>query len=195
MGMQYLIFTLIVFELILTAFCPAMEDNQDTCDFPKYERTGGYFAAIILKEDNFSDNVTFPTDMAPDNIAFNGEILSSCLISFENATELFKKQNYVEAISYLNETIRICPDYADAWYNRGYNKFQLKLFREALEDFNMAIELNPKDAEYWAFKGITLIKLKKNIEALAALNNSISINPDIPYTQKYKFQILSAVNI
>lgn len=199
MGRPLLIFTLIVIELLSIAICPAMEDKQDPCDFPIYERMSRYFNAINLNEEDLSKCVTYTTDMPPDNIAFNfnGVIPSSCLVPFEKATELFKKQKYAEAIGYLDETIRLCPDYADAWYNRGYNKFHVNLYNEALEDFSMAIVLNPKDAECWAFKGITLIKLKRVDEALTALNISLSIDASLPCAKKWKAHLLEslAVNI
>lgn len=194
MRMRSLMFTLIISELFSITFCPAAQHNQDPTDFPEYERIIADFGVIRLSEKNLSEFI-FPTDMIPNYIDFDKGAPDFCLISFENARKLFKRQKYAEAISYLNETISICPDYSEAWYNRGYNKFKLKLYNEALEDFNEAIELNPKDAEYWAFKGITLVKLENIDEALFALNTSMSIDPGISSAKTWKAYIQDSIPV
>jgi tetratricopeptide (TPR) repeat protein len=50
-----------------------------------------------------------------------------------------------------NQALRINPNYAEAYYNRGVTRAQLKGgiedFNEALEDFNEALRINPNYAE------------------------------------------------
>ena len=43
----------------------------------------------------------------------------------------------------LDAALRLNPNFADAYQNRGVIKNVLKLFSEALADFNQALKLNP----------------------------------------------------
>ena len=96
-------------------------------------------------------------------------------------------------MDFLNETIKICPNSAEAWYKRGYIKFQLMCYDEALYDFSMATELDKTNADYWAFKGIVLYEKEKYYEALAALDYSLSINPDNSYSRNWTETVLKSI--
>lgn len=54
-------------------------------------------------------------------------------------------ENYDEAIINCNEVIKINPEYANAYNNRGMAKFRQNKFNEAEKDISMAIKLNPKE--------------------------------------------------
>lgn len=191
-----LIFLIIIFELVSLAFGSSMEENKSLLDIPEFKGNDENFGAVELKEDNITENDTiieFETSMPPKYIAVTWQLSNSCSDPLEKATEKFKNQKYEEAIIYLNETIRICPDLADVWYNRGYCQFQLMRYNEALDDFNMAVELDPTNADYLTFKGITLIQLKKYYEALSSFNTSININPNLSSAKDWKAHLLEAL--
>jgi tetratricopeptide (TPR) repeat protein len=192
-----IITALIVFELALIAVSPAIGENENALDLPQYKSDSEYVTAVELNEENISDDQSIPqikTNMSPAYIvAATGQLSNSCSGTFEKATESFNAKRYNEAISFLNETIKICPNYANAWYNRGYIEFQLTHYNEALDDFCMATELNPTDADYWAFKGIVLSKQKNYEEALSAFNISININPDLSYARDWKDSVLESL--
>ncbi len=61
--------------------------------------------------------------------------------------------NYDEAILLADKAIEIDPDYADAYYTRGYANWQKKLFEKAIEDFSMVIELQPGSPEAYINRG------------------------------------------
>lgn len=187
-----LISALIVFELALVVVNPAIDENQDL----KYKSNRDYSIVVELEENNISNDQIIPefeANMSPEYIAITGQLSNPCSNPFEKAKESFKNQKYDSAISYLNETIRICPDLAEAWYDRGYSKFQLKLYNEALDDFSMAIELDPMNADYWTFKGITFIKLNNFNDALSTINISLSINPHLSSAKNWKAHILETI--
>jgi tetratricopeptide (TPR) repeat protein len=48
------------------------------------------------------------------------------------------------------EAIRLSPDFAAAYYNRGTGRLEKNDFRGAREDYDRAIELNPEHADAWS---------------------------------------------
>jgi tetratricopeptide (TPR) repeat protein len=75
----------------------------------------------------------------------------------------------------LDEAIRLDPNYAIAWFNKGIAfgglgwelKDQSK-YNESLQALDKAIELNPLYANAWYFKGLTLKVLGRIPDANAA---------------------------
>ena len=67
------------------------------------------------------------------------------------------------AIEDFNKAIRLKPDNADAYNNRGtiYTKFGQ--YQMAIEDFNNAIRLKPDDANTYINKGLVYFNQGKNI--------------------------------
>jgi len=78
-----------------------------------------------------------------------------------------------EAIDDLNIITALCPEYSDAYYNRGYINVKKKFYREAVKDYRTSTELkfpnyNPKEL-------VTLCsmnRINKGIEAVRKLQNS-----------------------
>ncbi len=187
---------LVVFGLALIAVSPALGENEIALDLPQYKIDSEHVVAVKLNEESISDDQNIPEtkiNMSPEYFALTGRLKDSCSGTFEKATKSFNTKRYDDAIRFLNETIKICPNYADAWYNRGYIQFQLKRYNGAFDDFCMAIELNPTNADYWAFKGIVLSELRKYDEALSAFNTSININPDLSYSREWKDRALESL--
>lgn len=70
------------------------------------------------------------------------------------------------AIKYLNESLRLKPDYPDAYYNRGLAYFYMKKYQEALDDYTMAIKFNPGLEQAWHNRAGTYFTLGMYKEAL-----------------------------
>ena len=68
--------------------------------------------------------------------------------------------NYDEAIADLDKTLRLFPNFAEAYYNRGTLLALSGKLPEAFEDFSRAIELNPLFAEAFYNRGMTQIYMK-----------------------------------
>lgn len=75
-------------------------------------------------------------------------------------------------INDLNQVIKMVPDFAYAYYNRGNLYTELKDFRTALLDYNKAIEINPDFAEAYYNRGLTKIYLGNNQEGIADLSKA-----------------------
>jgi tetratricopeptide (TPR) repeat protein len=62
---------------------------------------------------------------------------------------------YQSAVDDFNEAIRLKPDYADAYNNRGGAYFKLRRYQLAVKDFNEAIRLKPDYADAYNNRGGT----------------------------------------
>ena len=62
--------------------------------------------------------------------------------------------NYDEAIRYYNEAIKLHPDFAEAYYQRGDVHSLKHDFDSAIIDFTKVIELNPDFAEAYSHRGV-----------------------------------------
>ena len=54
---------------------------------------------------------------------------------------------YPQAVTILQRSVKLDPQFADAHFALGHAYFDLKQWRNAVESFKAAIELNPKDQE------------------------------------------------
>ena len=72
---------------------------------------------------------------------------------FQRALRHFQQEKYNEAITDLNEAIRINPQIAVAYLLRGSAKAPLGRYEEALADLNEAIRINPQNAEVYIMRG------------------------------------------
>jgi len=64
-----------------------------------------------------------------------------------------------EAIEYLNNAIKLKPDYASAYNARGVAYNNLSLHQRAIEDFNEAIRLQPNDTKAYFNRSYAYSKL------------------------------------
>jgi len=76
--------------------------------------------------------------------------------------EMVYMGNYLKAVEWYDQAIRYKPDYAEAWYNRGFSyELDGKLSR-AREDYKKAIELQPNFP--LAIKGLNRIDAGKPLK-------------------------------
>lgn len=73
-----------------------------------------------------------------------------------------------EAIVCYDRAIKINPDHAEAYYNKGSVLNLLSRFNEALDAFNKAVELKPDNKDAWNNMGIALGMLGKRKESKAS---------------------------
>ena len=84
-----------------------------------------------------------------------------------------------KAIEYLTNSIRLQPDYADAYFNRGltYGK-EFGHYQRAIEDFDKAIRLKPDFTNAYINRGIAYNKLDQHKRAIKDYNEAIRLQPD-----------------
>lgn len=83
-----------------------------------------------------------------------------------------------KALSAYDTAIRLQPNYAEVYNNRGNIKNRLDSRDAALDDYDEAIRLNPNFAEAYSNRGATKFRLGRHAAALADLNTAIRLQPN-----------------
>ena len=95
---------------------------------------------------------------------------------YNQGNDWLAQDRYQEAIVAYDKAIKIKPDYADAWINRGFALDNLKRYDEALESNEKAIEIKPDYALAWYNRGVALDDVGKYKEAIASYDQAIKID-------------------
>ncbi len=82
-----------------------------------------------------------------------GFLLSSTVIYAERADE--QNKSSPQTLENFNQAIRLDPDNAELYRNRGVAYKKLGQFYYALRDFSRAIKLDPDDADSYNHRGNT----------------------------------------
>ncbi|MBC7101588.1 tetratricopeptide repeat protein [Methanothermobacter sp. KEPCO-1] len=104
-----------------------------------------------------------------------------------------QNKEYQKALKYYDKALKINPEYAEAWNNKGIILKELKKYKKALKCYNKALEINPELIEAWNNKGTTLQELGKYEEALECYNKALEINQKSIETLTYKGITLSKI--
>lgn len=104
--------------------------------------------------------------------------------------ELRKKHELEKAISDFSEAIRLKPDFAEAYYNRG--RTQGADTSAAIADFDEAIKINPKYAEAYNSRGDAWEKRGEVNRAIADYQKAIRVNPNFELAKLNLKTLLSA---
>ena len=88
------------------------------------------------------------------------------------------EQSYAAAIADFDTAIRLKPDYAAAYYNRGYAKDELGQYAAAIADYDTAIRLKPDNAAAYYNRGIAKYELGQYAAAIADYDTAIRLKPD-----------------
>jgi tetratricopeptide (TPR) repeat protein len=102
---------------------------------------------------------------------------------YKIAQEELNKKNYQSAILNFSNAIRVNPNYAEAYFYRGYVKSMIGDNGETIEDYNKAIELNPKYVNAYYYRGVAKSKLKEYSGAIHDYSKTIELYPN--YTKVY----------
>lgn len=82
--------------------------------------------------------------------------------------------NFENAISDFDQSVKINPNFLDAYQNRAVLKSQMKN-KEALNDFNKVIELNPKEGESYFNRAIYYLNNNVNGDFCGDLNKALQL--------------------
>ena len=83
-----------------------------------------------------------------------------------------------DILSAYDQAIRLNPDFAKAYNNRGVAKNTLERYNDAITDFDEAIRLNPDNAKAYNNRGVAKHGLGQNNDAITDYNEAIRLNPD-----------------
>ena len=82
-----------------------------------------------------------------------------------------------DAIPKYDTAIRLDPNLAAAYINRGWARIQRDDQVEAISDFDTAIRLNPKSAEAYCGRALAKARLYKYEDAITDYDSTIRLNP------------------
>jgi tetratricopeptide (TPR) repeat protein len=97
---------------------------------------------------------------------------------FNIAYSFGEKGEHVKAIENYDKAIKIKPDYAAAWLNKGASLGKLDRREEAIKCYDKALEINPDYTLAWHGKGASLANLDRREEAIKCYDKALEINPD-----------------
>lgn len=92
------------------------------------------------------------------------------------AREAYLDNKFEDALKACEEAIRLKPDYADAWYNKGVVLSKLERFEDALKALEEAIRLKPDYASAWYNKACVYAKMNKKEDAFLNLKKPIDMD-------------------
>ena len=83
------------------------------------------------------------------------------------------------ALGYLEQALKIAPNFAWAHYNLGITLKKLGRLNEAKASYNQAVAFKNDYAEAQSDLGITLQELGRLDKALASYNQAVALKPDL----------------
>lgn len=100
---------------------------------------------------------------------------------------LYERQKKIKAVRAYDKAIQLNPDFAQAYYRRGYFRLNYKMGRSnvrmfeppvAVEDFKKAIELDPKLADAHFSLGIAYHEMEMPEQATAEFAKTAELDPN-----------------
>ena len=126
--------------------------------------------APITTTNKNSNPPPYASELSDSELAAHAFFAIGCLLWAGGKAE--------KAVAAYDIAIRLQPDYAEVYNNRGNIKSGLDSHDAALDDYDEAIRLNPNFAEVYSNRGTMKFRLGKHAAALADLNEAIRLQPD-----------------
>jgi tetratricopeptide (TPR) repeat protein len=110
---------------------------------------------------------------------------------FNKADELWDGEKFTDpkkAVEYLNNAIKLQPNYASAYNSRGNAYADLGKYQRAIEDYNQAIRVKPDYAYAYINRGDAYYGLGQYRLAIEDCNKAIRLQPDhaVAYSNRGK---------
>ncbi|NET28311.1 tetratricopeptide repeat protein [Okeania sp. SIO1I7] len=96
----------------------------------------------------------------------------------KQADKFFFAGRLKEAVSAYNQALKIHPEMADTWNNRGVVLTRLKMYDEAIVSYDRALQIRADYADAWNNRGVSLIELQHYQEAINSFEQAIKVKAD-----------------
>lgn len=100
------------------------------------------------------------------------------------ANDLYDAGKYAEAVAEYNEAIRLDPDTALYYDNRGLAYYYLEEWDLAINDYTQAIDLNPGNAATYYRRGAAYERKQQYLQAINDYETVIRLSEDEAWRQK-----------
>lgn len=97
---------------------------------------------------------------------------------FQQGRQQISNENFTEAVSTLNQLIRIDSTISEAWFLRGVAKYYLNDFHGAQADFSKSIQYNPIYSHAYLYRAIVFNRLSRYNLALKDFEMAIDLRPN-----------------
>ena len=112
--------------------------------------------------------------------AINDPEFLSDLYLWKIGDSFYNLEAYENAIASYDNSLKIKPDYHEAWNNRGIALGKLGRLEEEIASYDQALKIKPDDHKAWYNRGSVLGNLGRLKEEIASYDNSLKIKPDYP---------------
>ena len=109
------------------------------------------------------------------NVTRNAEKFSA-VNEFSKANDFSGRKNYSQALAAYDTALRLDPQFAEAYNNRGIIKYDLGQFSAAIEDYSAAIRLKPNYANALNNRGNAYAALKQFQNAAKDLQAALKLD-------------------
>jgi tetratricopeptide (TPR) repeat protein len=140
---------------------------------------GAHLEALFAELAN-PGNENWRSTQAQIYAAWNHSGSPSMDLLAQRADTAMEEQDLETALSFLDDLVRLAPDYAEGWNKRATVHFLRDQYGRALEDIARTLTLEPRHFGAYAGLGIILDRLGDKKGALEAYRRAIAIHPHLP---------------
>jgi len=97
---------------------------------------------------------------------------------WELANKHFEKKEYQSAIDNYNKVIQLSPDFAPAYFQRGFSYANLNNSGGAMKDFSKYIQLEPQEPSGYAYRGLLLFNQANYTDAISDFTKALQLQPN-----------------
>ena len=109
--------------------------------------------------------------------------VGSAFVQMNLADALARKGRSDDAMVHYEEAIKLQPNYADAYYNRGNVLFAKGRIDEAIADWEKTLQIQPNDADAYTGLGNALLRKGSLHEAIANYEKALALAPEDPHSR------------
>ena len=117
--------------------------------------------------------------------------VGSAFIEMNLANALARKGESDEAMVHYQRAIKLEPNYAEAYYNRGNLLLAKGHIDDAIADWEKTLQLQPNDADAHTCLGNALLRKRSLNEAIAHYKTALALAPDDPHSRNNLAWILA----
>ena len=170
------------FRAAITDYTSALERAPD---FETYQRRGRMYQMLNQTAEAIASYQQALAIAPPDQslIFVRNHMGEACA---QMGQDCMEHKDYAQALTWLSEALKLQPDHADHYYQRGRAHVRCDHPDEAVADFAHAIQLAPNTPTYYETLGQYYALLEEHAKAIATYTQAIQNHPAHAYFYQYR---------